>query len=281
MCNNIIIHILFKYFLARAYSWYKYLGGAMSKKNIQNEYWEENELEYFPKRRVSNKLSWKIHHIAGSFYSNKMGRVIEYESLGECLFYFFLELAREVERYYVQPVEIEIPYLSGDGDRKGWIHIPDVLVFGNGFKPMIFQIKETPQESKKHDFINKICQEYSAKRQWEYKVIYPKKLPQTILYNIKFLQGAIRKRKGFDEWIPEIIYRVEHMENITIDELASSFSPKANPLLVMPAIYHLIATGILQINITKEIDQYSEVRLKKLNEQLLPYLNLDGELFEY
>lgn len=101
------------------------------------------------------------------------------------------------------------------------------------------------------------------------------------MYNIKFLQGAIRKRKRFDEWIPEIIYRVEHMENITIDELASSFSPKANPLLVMPAIYHLIATGILQINITKEIDQYSEVRLKKLNEQLLPYLNLDGDLFEY
>ncbi|KGR89282.1 hypothetical protein CD30_17405 [Ureibacillus massiliensis 4400831 = CIP 108448 = CCUG 49529] len=253
----------------------------MSKKYFQNEQWEENEMEFFPKRKVSNKLSWKIHHIAGSFYSNKMKRIIEYESMGECLFYFFLELATEVERYYVQPLEIEVPFLTKEGDRKSWIHVPDVLVFVNGFKSTLFQIKESPQESKKHVLINKICKKYSAQRQWEYKVIYPKKLPQNILYNIKFLQGAIRKRKRFDEWIPEIIYRVEHMKGVTIDELASSFSPKVNPLLILPAIYHLIATGILQINITKEIDQYSEVRLKKLNEELLPYLNLDGDLFEY
>ncbi|BDH63550.1 hypothetical protein MTP04_36800 [Lysinibacillus sp. PLM2] len=253
----------------------------MSKKYMQNNQWGEKEMEYFPKRKVSNKLSWKIHHITGSFYSNKMKRTIEYESMGECLFYFFLELAREVERYYVQPLEIEVPFLTKEGDRKSWIHVPDVLVFGNGFKPTIFQIKESPQESKKHVLTNKACQKYAAERQWEYKVIYPKKLPKNILYNIKFLQGAIRKRKRFDEWIPEIIYRVEHMKGVTIDELASSFSPKVNPLLILPAIYHLIATGFLQINITKEIDQYSEVRLKKLNEELLPYLNLDGELFEY
>ncbi|WP_339280492.1 hypothetical protein [Lysinibacillus sp. FSL P2-0066] len=253
----------------------------MFDKGVLNGIWKENEIEYFPKRKVSNKLSWKIHHITGSFYSNKMGRTIEYESIGECLFYFFLELAREVERYYVQPVEINIPHLSKEGDRKSWTHIPDVLVFGIGSKPTLFQIKENPQESKKHDFINKICQEYAAKKQWKYRVIYPKKLPQEILYNIKFLQGAIRKRKRFDEWIPEIIYRVEYMEVVTIDELASSFAPKVNPLLVIPVIHHLIATGVLQIKITNEIDQYSEVKLKKLNEQLLPYLNLDGELFDY
>lgn len=253
----------------------------MSKKYKSNEQWEENEIEYYPKRHVSNKLSWKIHHISGSFYSNKMKRTIEYESMGECLFYFFLELAKEVEKYYVQPLEIDIPYLSKEGDIKKWVHVPDVLVFANGYRPTIFQIKETPQETKKNVLINKKCQDYSAERQWEYKVIYPKKLPQTILFNIKFLQGAIRKRKRFEEWIPEIIFRVEHMKNVTIDELALSFSPKTNPLIIMPVIYHLIAIGELQIDITKELNQYSEVKLKKLNEELLPYLKLDGELFEY
>ncbi|MEY9980209.1 hypothetical protein [Lysinibacillus sp. RC79] len=253
----------------------------MSKKYKSNEPWEENEMEYYPKRHVSNKFSWKIHHIAGSFYSNKMKRTIEYESMGECLFYFFLELAKEVEKYYVQPLEIEIPYLSKEGDLKNWVHVPDALVFSNGCKPTIFQIKETPQETKKTVLINKKCQEYTANRDWDYKVIYPKKLPQTILYNIKFLQGAIRKRKRFEEWITEIIYRVQHMEGVTINELAFSFSPKVNPLIIMPIIYHLIAVGELQIDITKEINQYSEVRLKKLNEELLPYLKLDGELFEF
>jgi hypothetical protein len=54
--------------------------------------WKEEEMDYFPKRRVNNKLSWKIHHLMGSFYSNKMKRTIEYESMGECLFYYTLEL---------------------------------------------------------------------------------------------------------------------------------------------------------------------------------------------
>lgn len=195
-------------------------------------------------------------------------------------FTFFLELTKEVEKYYVQPLEIEIPYLSKEGEVKKWVHVPDVLVFADGYKPTIFQIKETPQETEKNILINKKCQEYAVKSDWVYKVIYPKKLPKTILKNITFLHGFIRKQKRFEEWMPEIIYRVEHMKNVTVNELAISFSPKVNPLIVIPIIYHLVAIGELQIDITKEINQHSEVRLRRLNEGLLPFFKLDGELFE-
>lgn len=182
-----------------------YFGGGFLSKNWEERIgWRDEELQYFPKRKVNNHLSWKIHHVMGSFYSNKMARTIGYESMGECLFYFFLELTGQVERYYVQPVEVEVPFLNKEGDRDSWTHVPDVLVFGEKLKPTLYQIKETPKESKRHVLINKACERYSLERDWNYKVIYPKKLPKSILYNIKFLQGFIRKRKNYEKWIPEI-----------------------------------------------------------------------------
>ncbi|MFY3792084.1 hypothetical protein ACOQFO_10460 [Ureibacillus sp. MALMAid1270] len=248
-------------------------------KNYDQIGWKEEEMEYFPKRKVNNNLSWKIHHIKGSFYSNKMQRTIEYESMGECLFYFFLELAGQVKSYYVQPLEIEVPFMTEDGDKKHWVHVPDVLVFGDSIKPTIFQIKEAPQESKKHTLINRACLRYAATREWDYKVIYPKALPEEVLYNIKFLNGFLKKRKSYDRWTQEINYRLKHMKEVTIHDLAYSFVTKINPLLIMPNIYYLIANGAIDIDITKKINQFSEIRLNRLDKQLLPYLNLDGDIF--
>lgn len=243
--------------------------------------WEESELCYFPKRKVNNNLSWKIHHVMGSFYSNKMKRTVEYESLGECLFYFLLELVPKVEKYYVQPVEISIPFFTDEGDINNWIHVPDVLVFGTDMKPTIYQIKENPMESKKHELVNKVCEEYCLENEWCYKVIYPKKLPENILFNIKFLQGSIRKRKGFEEMIPDIVNRLEKCSETTIYELAYSFASEINPLSILPVIYHLIATGVFHIDLTNPISIHSGIRLKNLSEQFLPFINLESELFEH
>lgn len=47
-------------------------------------------------------------HIIGTFYSNKMNRSIEYESINEFILYTILELDRKTFRYYVQPIEMRI-----------------------------------------------------------------------------------------------------------------------------------------------------------------------------
>jgi hypothetical protein len=95
--------------------------------------WEEEDRLFSQKRNVQNKISWRMPHIIGSFYSFKLNRIIEYESLGELLFYFILELDIRTIRYYVQPVKISIKQITDNGQIKHWIHVPDVLVYRDGF----------------------------------------------------------------------------------------------------------------------------------------------------
>ena len=64
--------------------------------NYKNKTWEQEDKEFYPKRKVNNKASWKIHHIIGSFYSERMARIVEYESMGEYIFYSILELDKAV-----------------------------------------------------------------------------------------------------------------------------------------------------------------------------------------
>lgn len=65
----------------------KFLGVTV---NWNNKNWEEEDKLFYPKRKVDNKISWHRPHIIGSFYSNKMEKIIEYHSLNECIFYFFI-----------------------------------------------------------------------------------------------------------------------------------------------------------------------------------------------
>src|SRR5690348_10535679 len=131
--------------------------------------WSEEDLLYEQKRNVQNKISWRMPHIIGSFYSYKLNRVIEYESLGELLFYFLLELDRQTIRYYVQPVKIGIKQINDSGEIKNWTHIPDVLVFRNGSKPLLFQIKDSPDEVPQNAYIiNNKCRSFSQENDWYY-----------------------------------------------------------------------------------------------------------------
>lgn len=230
--------------------------------------WNEEDEQFSPKRKVDNKLSWIIHHLIGSFHSVKMDRTVMYESLGECLFYFYLELDHSVMRYYDQPVEVKFRSLKKDGDIKEWVHVPDVLVFRNGSTPFLYQIKENPSNTPKHELINRRCIGYANEKGWVYKVIYPKQIPKTILRNIKFLHASLKNRKWFDEWIPIVVMRLKYLRTITILDLAKSFSPEISPLFVLPVIYHLIAKGVFTTNIYQEIDEYSEISVGSLLEQI-------------
>lgn len=242
--------------------------------------WIEEDEQFFPKRKVDNKLSWIIHHLIGSFHSVKMDKIVEYESLGECLFYYYLELDHSVIRYYVQPVEVKFSSMKKDGDIKEWVHVPDVLVFRNGSIPYLYQIKENPSTTPKHELINKKCNGFANKNDWIYKVIYPKQMPKTILRNIKFLQGFLKKRKWFDDLIPIVVMRLKYLKNINVIDLAKSFGTEISPLFILPVIYHLIAKGIFTTNIYQEIDEYSEISMGSLLEQLNGFVIEEGKKIE-
>jgi hypothetical protein len=147
--------------------------------------WKQEDQLFAPKRKVNNRNSHHHPHIIGSFYSHKMERPVDYESLGERLFYYYLELDQSVVRYYVQPVEVSI---HNPGE-EAWNHIPDTLVFRRNTIPFLYQVKHEPEEDKDErlEQINFFCERFALNQDWNYLVIYPKMMPPVLSRNIRFL----------------------------------------------------------------------------------------------
>jgi hypothetical protein len=138
--------------------------------------------------------------------------------------------------------------------------VPDVLVFRQGNSPGLYEVKASPDKLPKNFSRTKArCIQFAEERGWRYKVIYPKQMPKDITYNLNFLVGYLKKRIGFDHWIPDVIDRLQYMQPCAIDEHAETFRAKVNPVFVLPVIYHLLAKGVLSSNVNRKIDQYSEV----------------------
>lgn len=224
--------------------------------------WERCDSIFKPKRKVNNKSSNALPHIIGTFYSNKMNKCIEYESINEFILYSILELDKRTFKYYVQPVEIEIKYIDKDCIEKRWIHIPDVLVFRDNMKPILYQIKDPRSKiTDKIEIINKKCNKYAEKNEWNYNVIYPKLLPTELIRNIRFLIGFLKRRKEYNDLIPNVMARLEHMRNTNINELINSFADEINTFILLPTIYHLIANGSIFTNIEMPISEFSNITI--------------------
>ncbi|MEK5061495.1 hypothetical protein MHB81_24500 [Paenibacillus sp. FSL H7-0326] len=234
----------------------------------------EDEL-FYPKRSVDNKNSWHRPHIIGVFPSIKMKRDIEFHSLNERLFYYLLELDKEVIRYYVQPIEVEMETLDPEGQKHVWNHVPDVLVYKQGYAPQLFQIKESPKEqSKTIDLCNRNCEAYSRKKNWSYKVIYPKQMPEKVQSNLNFLVGFLKPRKTYHLWLQQVLTIVENSAECSIITLARSFTSHIDYHAILPLVYHLIANGYLEVNINEPINERQYVRRGSIMSQLNQFHSL-------
>lgn len=236
--------------------------------------WEREDAEFFPKRKVNNKSSYIFHHVIGCFYSDLMKITVDYESLGENTFCSILEMDKHVLRYYVQPVEVKIPYIDNNGMRGFWTHVPDILVFRQNERPHLYQIKGGKNEeielSTKISNILSTCSKYSHNRGWKFSISHPKKLSLVKASNVKFLIGFTKPRKGFEILIPKLVAKLEQDRESSINALARDLDYGSNYLEVLPAIYHLIATSIFEIDFNKPINLSSRVRIFDENN----YMNL-------
>jgi hypothetical protein len=248
------------------------------KMHSRSKDWSYEDKEYCQKRHVDNKISASIHHIIGTFHSFKMNRAIEYESTNEFIFYSLLELDCLTERYYIQPVEVEIHSINENGVRKIWTHVPDVLVFRKGMPPTLYQIKDTKfEENDKFRFINRQCDMYTQKHGWEYKVIYPKMLPADLIQNMRFLVPFLKERTYYRKFIPQLMKLLEYSRHMRISSLVSGFDNKSDYMLALPAVYHLIAIGRISVNLSIKIDNNSEVYYTDGTAYQSYFENIDGE----
>jgi len=215
-----------------------------------NKDWLLEDEIYSPKRKVNNKGSHKYPHIMGSFFSQKNQRPVEYESLNERMFYYFLELDPLVIRYYVQP--IRVPMFSRNME---WFHIPDVLAFRQGHQPLLYQIKESPDDiTPEVQQSNEACETICTEINWEYTVAYPKTLPKVLLRNISFLGGYLRHRGYYSEWVHLVKDRLKSIGPCSVNQLSTSFLDSIDPLYIKPLVYHLIAKGDFMVDVRQEIN---------------------------
>ncbi|MFJ7993851.1 hypothetical protein ACIQY5_16950 [Peribacillus frigoritolerans] len=242
--------------------------------------WLEEDKLFFPKRKVNNRDSKNISHVIGHLYSYKMKRTVGWESFwGEYLFYQYLELDFDTIRYYEQPVEVPVVNLKKENELNVWAHVPDVLVFRQGHKPLLYQIKggNSEPESELDSLINFKCREFVKEREWIYHIIRPKELPEVIKSNILLLRHFQRPRTYYTSWEKELVQKISYLSGVSILELANSFSGKTDYRLILPLVYHLITRGVLKTNINVDINEKSIVQLGNIGEALTEFIGgVDG-----
>lgn len=223
--------------------------------------WSNEDEVYARKRNVSNKGSREHEHVIGKIYSCKMKRGVQYESLwGECLFYYLLELDPLTVRYYEQPVIVPLQTLTIEYELKQKGHVPDVLTFRDGYRPHLYQIKGGDKEVEQNPLTFEACKKYATERGWDYSVVHPKlSIPLVIRNNILFLMNYLEPRHHFKDWLPELHYRLMSKRKWEIYSLAKSFEIKVDHRAILPIIYHLVAKGVLRVDLSSKIDHTSEV----------------------
>ncbi|CAM3105028.1 hypothetical protein PASE110613_16840 [Paenibacillus sediminis] len=239
--------------------------------------WIEEDEIFAPKRKVNNRGSQWYPHIIGSFYSYINGRPVGYESLNERMFYAYLELDREVVRYYVQPIQVLV---STGG--KEWHHVPDTLVFRQWSRPLLYQIKESEEDIQDEvtQICNKECELIAKMYSWDYRVIYPKTLPAPLPHNINFLNGYLRTCNYYSEWADKVILRLSYIGPCSVEVLSQSFMDVIDPLHIKPLVYHLIAHGYFLIDVLKTIGSQSIITVNfEMKSALSIKEDFKGELF--
>lgn len=238
----------------------KYGGIIMEKNN-----------EFSPVRKVGNRHSRKVPHLKGSFFSFKLDKVIEYESLSESIFYLFLELNQNVSTYYPQPLKIKVPYFTEGGEVCFWDHVPDVLVFWGMVdrRPTLYQIKyKADTADRKQQLINNSCKKYTKEKNWIYKVVEIEGISKCISKNMQFIFGHLKERKYYKEITPIIEQIVAKREVTSIHDVIKSLESQYSEMFIIPTLYHLIAKGVLLVDLTEIINDRSMIRLGSITYQL-------------
>ncbi|WP_078543091.1 PDDEXK family nuclease [Litchfieldia alkalitelluris] len=233
-----------------------------------NKFWALEDKLYNLKRKVDNKQSKYKQHMIGSFRSNKMQRPVYYESLwGECLLFYILELDPTTIRYYEQPVEIPIYYKDEKGKLNSWIHVPDVLIFKQGMKPILSQIKVNTPESHKDKQIKRECMKFCERKGWLYKTVVTKELPEILKKNTMFLWNYKKERDYYQPLVSRLLDKIDSMGEERIMFLAQSLKGY-DQKLVIPVIFYMIARGFLAVNLFEQINKDSFVKRGSIYQQL-------------
>lgn len=201
------------------------------------------------------KIPIKTRSSAGSFYSIKNNRRIEFESQLEKKIFLMIEFDYNVESYVEQPIEIESIY-----NNKKVKYIPDVYVLYKDKSEIIGEVKYS-QELEKCDpkLMNKLktFEDYCSFHKYKFKIYTEKDVDDIYLKNISFImlhRTEPYKYEIIRRQIIEVI--LEHGEK-SIKYLIKL----GNENEILPVIWHLLYKRELKTDLRNELSYNSILSL--------------------
>jgi hypothetical protein len=210
-------------------------------------------------------IAMPVHEISQKNRSitspNGLIGVEQFESTLERDFLTLLEFHPDVDPYEVQPSAIQWEDASG----KRCKHTPDVLVL---FKP---DLKLSPwlcEVKYRFDIFEKWSEykpkfkagiQFSKKVGWRYRLITEVEVRTPYLDNCRFLTG-FKYQKPQEKDVKALLERLKHLGQSTPSALLSFVEPdKCKQAPLIPALWHLIATHRIDVDLYQELTMQSPI----------------------
>jgi len=205
--------------------------------------------------------------VTGAFPSRKNGRALGFESLLERDYMIRLEFDEGVESFEEQPVRIPV---VGKGRRPA-TYVPDVLIRyrrarnGRARRPVLAEVKKQADLDKyKEKYAPKFAaaRKFAAERGWEFRTVTEKDIRTPRLPNLKFLREyhLIDPEPGATDRVLKAVRAMGGAPGFQalINEMHDT---DAGRLATIPVIWHLVAIGVLHVDLDRPINNETVVSL--------------------
>ena len=203
-------------------------------------------------------------HVTGGFAGRKNTRLVGYESPLEREYMLLLEFDPEVVSFEEQPVRIS--FLSEMGKKTPYV--PDVLVHYHPPRPPelveVKLAKDFKLKAKKFAPKFKAAQQHADERGWIFRKVSEKEIRGPYLQNLKFLREyrLVEPDLSMLERVLMAVGAARRSLTVAglIDQVTTSDDEK---LIAFPALWHLVVSGRLRLNLNKPITSETRLSLPK------------------
>ncbi|MEE4379879.1 MAG: TnsA endonuclease N-terminal domain-containing protein [Candidatus Competibacteraceae bacterium] len=203
--------------------------------------------------------------VTGRVPSQKMARLVAYESPLERDFYLMLEFDRGVDYYEEQPLAISYQHPTV-GKRT---YTPDVLVryfkdksLGGPRAPELFEIK--PRDELRRNWTDfkpkfKAARRYARKKGWRFIIVTEREIRTPYLDNAKFLMRYIHDQPNYERENVLLEMMADLRESDPETLIAAIFSDRMNKARLIPSLWRLIGCRAIGVDLTRPLTMQSRI----------------------
>jgi len=188
-----------------------------------------------------------------------------FESSLERDLFILLDFDLNVDYYEEQPLCIE--YADREGRRH--TYTPDVLIYyreditpAKWMKPMLCEVKY-----RKDLFANwpeikpkiRAGRKYARERGWKFQIVTECEIRTTYLNNVKFLRQyrQIKPNSADKRLLLDTLHELREADPETV--LLAIYKDPLNRAQLLPTLWHLLATGVIDTDITQPLTMHSRI----------------------